>query len=539
MSTQINIDKNIYNSDGTLTTNRKVDLDGKTIDFNDGNVGINTPVPTVKLEVTGNTKLNGTLSVNDSSATLNVVGNAFGQASLISPTGAIVLTPGLYGVQINGANPDLQVNGKTTTSQFQLTTAPTAGYILTSDVSGNGTWNAPTSTSGIFGIANASGVYTYYATLTLAMAAATAGQTIEMFAGVTETGAVTVTLKDGVTINGNGHTYTLNNSGLTHALTVANTVATSCSILNLNVIRTGSTGNIADNSCLILGINGTGVINCSGSTFRNSGSGCGVVFNTNSAHSVNYAIAYATTIYGAIGVFSGSGKLNSSIGYGTSGGIGIRTQNGGDIQNCIGISDSGYGIYGLSGSQSNSVGISTSGNGFFSATVATNCIGRSTSGIGFELSNAVSIISCVGISTSGIGLQSLNAYTYNCTGISSSSSGIALFGTGKMYTATTKSSTSYAMWGAISTCQLYGGTIVCDWNNAAGYGIRGNGGTITNTISNCTFNLSNASAPYLFNDGVAQAISMRGNTYRGGAAFNVNLTQAIVAVEDAQGNIYL
>ena len=32
---------------------------------------------------------------------------------------------------------------------------------------------------------------------------------------------------------------------------------------------------------------------------------------------------------------------------------------------------------------------------------------------------------------------------------------------------------------------------------------------------------------------------MRGNTYQGGAAFNVNLTQAIVATEDNQGNIYL
>lgn len=140
MSTQININKNIYNSDGTLTTNRKVDLDNKTIDFNNGNVGINTPIPTQKLEVTGNTKLNGTLSINDSSSTLNVVGNAFGQASLITPTGALILTAGYGGVNINGANPNLQIDGKTTTSQFQLTTTPTAGYVLTSDASGNGTW---------------------------------------------------------------------------------------------------------------------------------------------------------------------------------------------------------------------------------------------------------------------------------------------------------------------------------------------------------------------------------------------------------------
>ena len=62
---------------------------------------------------------------------------------------------------------------------------------------------ASKSASGIFGISNASGVYTYYATLTLAMAAATSGQTIEMFADVVETAAVTITLKDGVNINEN------------------------------------------------------------------------------------------------------------------------------------------------------------------------------------------------------------------------------------------------------------------------------------------------------------------------------------------------
>ena len=399
---------------------------------------------------------------------------------------------------------------------------------------------APKSASGIFGISDSAGVYTYYATLTLAMAAATSGQTIEMFANVTETGAVTITLKNGVNINGNGYTYTLNNSGLSHAFSAANSVVTSCNINNLNVVRTGSTASILDNSCFILGINGSGVINCSGSTFRNSGSGCGIVFNSNSVHEVNYAVAYGTSTYGAFGMFSSFGaRLNNSIGYGTSGGYGIRCHNGGDIQNCTGISDSGYGIYGLSGNQSNSVGISSTGNGFFAAESAFNCVGRSISGIGFEAQNGVNITGCVGVSISGRGISTQNATVYNCTGISSSSSGVSLSGIGKAYNITAKSSTSYAMWGTLSTYQLYGGNIICDWNNAAGYGIRGNGGFILNVITNCTFNLSNASAPYLFNDGNAQAISMRGNTYQGGGAFNINLTQAIIAVEDAQGNIYL
>jgi len=60
-----------------------------------------------------------------------------------------------------------------------------------------------------------------------------------------------------------------------------------------------------------------------------------------------------------------------------------------------------------------------------------------------------------------------------------------------------------------------------------------------NTLSNCTIALSNASAPYMFNDAIAATISMRGNTYRGGATFNANITQLITATEDNQGNIYL
>ena len=399
---------------------------------------------------------------------------------------------------------------------------------------------SPKSASGIFGISDSAGTYTYYTTLTLAMAAATSGQTIEMFADVVETGAVTITLKNGVNINGNSHTYTLNNSGLIHAFSAANSVVTSCNINNLNVVRTGSTGSLFDNSCLILGVSGSGVINCSGSTFRNSGSGVGILFSTSNIHEINYAVAYATTTWAAIAMFTSAGaKLNNSIGYGTSGGYGIRCHNGGDIQNCTGYSDSGYGIYGLSGNQSNSVGISSTGNGFFAAESAFNCVGRSISGIGFEAQNGVNITGCVGVSISGRGISTQNATIYNCTGISSSSSGVSLSGVGKAYNITAKSSTSYAMWGTLSTYQLYGGNIICDWNNAAGYGIRGNGGFILSVITNCTFNLSNASAPYLFNDGTAQAISMRGNTYQGGAAFNINLTQAIIAVEDAQGNIYL
>jgi hypothetical protein len=394
--------------------------------------------------------------------------------------------------------------------------------------------------SGIFGISNASGVYTYYATLTLAMAAATSGQTIEMFANVTETGAVTITLKNGVNINGNGYTYTLNNSGLIHAFSAANSVTTSCNILNLNVVRTGSTGSLFDNTCLILGINGSGIINCSGSTFRNSGSGAGIVFNSNSTHEINYATAYATTTWGAIAMFTSSGaRLNNSIGYGISGGYGIRCHNGGDIQNCIGYSDSGYGIFGLSGNQSNSVGISATGVGFLSLNNSYNCVGRSISGIGFEITNAVNAVGCVGISVSGIGISANNSLLYSCSGISSSSRGFQITGTSKAYNITSKSTSSYSILSNNPVVEIHNSTIISEWNNAGGIGISSNITTIPATILNSTFLLSNASAPYLFNNTAAQAVSTRGNTYRGGGAYSVLITQAIVTVEDSQGNIFL
>jgi hypothetical protein len=426
-------------------------------------------------------------------------------------------------------------NGKQ--NAITLTTTGSGVATFTSDV-----LNIPTPTggSGIFGIPNASGVYTYYATLTLAMAAAVSGNTIEMFADVTETGAVTVTLKNGVNINGNGHTYTLNNSGLTHALTVANTVATSCNINNLNVIRTGSTGNLFDNTCLILGISGSGVINCAGSTFRNSGSGVAILFNTASTHEINYAVAYSISTYGAFGMFTSAvAKLNNCIGYGTSGGTGIRCHNGGDIQNCTGISDSGYGIFGLAGNQSNSVGISTSGSGFYVAANAYNCVGRSTSGVGFEGSSATNVICCVGVSVSGIGLSVSTSLIYNCTGISGSSRGVQLLSASKAYNLISKSTSSYSILANAATIEIHNSNIICDWNNAGGIGISSNTTILPSIILNSTFLLANATAPYLFNGLTAQAVSTRGNTYKGGGAYSVLITQAIVTTEDTQGNIFL
>ena len=78
---------------------------------------------------------------------------------------------------------------------------------------------ASTLASGIIGIPNGSGSYTFYASLTLAMAGAVSGDTIIFFDDYTETSAVQITMTNGVDINLNGNTYTLSSADNTNMFT--------------------------------------------------------------------------------------------------------------------------------------------------------------------------------------------------------------------------------------------------------------------------------------------------------------------------------
>jgi hypothetical protein len=362
------------------------------------------------------------------------------------------------------------------------------------------------SSGGIWGIANSSGVYTYYATLTLAMAAAVSGNTIELFADIVETGSVAITLKSGVKINGNGHTYTLSVNDNTHALICSVTVE----LFNWKVVRTGRA-------------NGSGglVLSCAGGTLRAQGV---IMQNT-----YGTAVIDGAAIYGlnAIGYYSGfalqfeATRHYDCIGESTGLGSGIESTY---TVNCTGIAISGAGITG-NGTHLNSTGISTSGSGLSGQTF-TDCVGLSTSGTGISATSQGR--NCIGISTSGVGGDGV---FYESTLISSSNYGA----TATLYNCYVQSTSSIAT----SNSNIYNSSIRCLWDNVAGH-CTATFSLGSRDILNSFLQVTNASA-YCINGYGGSTWKYSNNSFKGAttAVNSTNIIQGITNTSDNQGNILI
>jgi hypothetical protein len=377
--------------------------------------------------------------------------------------------------------------------------------------------------SGVFGIANTSGVYTYYATLTLAMAAATAGQTIEMFADVTETGAVTITLKNGVNINGNGHTYRYTNAtGNCFVDSGGFGVAMNCQILNLKIERIAATtsGNIFSLGSAISTIDFSGSYLFMNITTPTSNA---AIFGSGQGARILYA--YVVSNCSGISINNANASIENCYSESTAAGDGIYTL--GKIINCQGKSVSGFGLYtaGSTAQVISSIGISTSNTGINGNAI--NSAGVSTSGTGiFGTGN-----NSVGISTSGTGIGSSAGVFTNCSGISSSSSGGS--GNSNSFYNCYFESTSSQAWNTWLS-DFYGCSFNCKWNNVLGHGIIRPGNVV-----NCTIRVTNASANCL-NNPTSLTSKYSNNSFIGATTpVNANITQGIVNTQDNQGNILL
>lgn len=459
----------------------------------------------------------GTHSFNSNGDAASISVKATETHGLTTRGSEIILSNCANGTASQVENLKVQQDGKIKVSNAYTlpSTAPTSGQVLGYSSAGVSDWVTP-ATGGIWGISNSSGIYTYYTTLTLAMASAVSGDTIEMFADVTESGAVTITHKSGVIINGNGHTYTLT-SDTTDSNFYNNDANFNGDIINMKIVRSGRTAGTTTGFCL-----------------NYAPSGLASILKTSSVYCVN---TFGTAVSGrakfvginGVGYLDGISNVN---GQGVYNSYGESTTNGSGIDanayNSTGVSVSGTGIGG--GSQ-NSIGISTSGSGG-NGTIRNSTL-ISTSG---TAGNSGTFYNCTLISTSSYASSASNLY--NCTLISSS--GIAYNQSINSYTiqnCTIQSSTNRAMTINNAT-QVTNCRVLSSYNNVVGHAILCSSGT-TSVITNNVLSVANVGASCIIG-GASITSKYSSNVYIGSTTpVNANVTQGITNTQDSQGNILI
>jgi hypothetical protein len=73
----------------------------------------------------------------------------------------VVLKNGNTGIGVSAPTNKLEVNGTTKTTNLQMTSGATSGYVLQSDASGNASWVDPSSLSTAWALAGNSFHYPY------------------------------------------------------------------------------------------------------------------------------------------------------------------------------------------------------------------------------------------------------------------------------------------------------------------------------------------------------------------------------------------
>lgn len=377
--------------------------------------------------------------------------------------------------------------------------------------------------SGVFGIADATGTYTYYSTLTTAMTAAIAGQTIEMFADVVETGAVTVTLREGVTLNGNGHTYSLTTATLNDVFQSSGTG--DYRIYNLNVNRT----NGITNTYVLRAL--TYVASChylDGCHFTTDSGG----IRSESANIIQKFYDCKITITGAeLGIASlqDAEYYNLDV-------TGTSTSTGGLIgvgiaYNCT-FNNSGTGICAQSIDAFNCIIIARGGGDTCRTTRnLSNCSIYNYAGRGNYV-NCLQFNNCLLYSATSFGAyaENYNSKFRNCSIISAANVG-AVGGTHE-----NNSITSLANSGASNT-DLTNCTVSSLWNNALGHSFITSGDN--RVLKNNSFKVTNASANCISST-TAKNVYYAASVFEGATTpVNANITQLIANTQDNQGNILI
>lgn len=339
--------------------------------------------------------------------------------------------------------------------------------------------------TGIIGIPDGSGWYTFYASLDAAMTAAVSGDTIVFFDDYRETASVALTYKDGVDINLNGHTYEYSNADNSDTLTDGGVAAT-ISIYNGIIKRTGA-GTPSFNVAVTLRLSNAGTtVNLNGVDIVAEGGSCALRTEPGIVNGGNFKQVGASSTFG---LSTNGGELNNISFYGEE--REARIEGNTIAINSTFRSDGLYALYILTGQ-------------------AINCTGYSTASYGIFIGNAGQALNCTGYSeaNNGIRSQTANSQIHNCVG--RSSAGAAIYNTGLCINSSAYSTAGYGIqstaasfiegstaWTSASIGVYTAGPVSntssnCQWNSAGGhaFGISANGAKIIN----CTARVRNAGA---------------------------------------------
>jgi hypothetical protein len=501
---------NIYNTDGTLTADRTVSGDSKILTFDNVRREVHNIDPVLG-DTTG-------FNINVNSGSLNPF-----PTSRIFKIVDTNTTTEKFGINVDG---NVIINNAYTLP----TVAPTTGQVLGYLSPGITQWLTPGS-GGIWGIANSSGIYTYYSTWALARAAASYGQCIELFADITEN-SLSYTLKDGVNINGNGHTISSNTSAAT--LTDGGT-AVYCDISNITIKKTGSGGRNAS----ITSVNSIITGNCILQKYLSDMSNASLTL---------YGQLSGWTIVGAnespVEMFSTAILTNVYISSTNSSCLAIGVDNfTGEINNCV-IKSSGRGIYGnnttsFGGSINNCTILASRAGVVWPGIDINNCSITSSSQIALRLYNNCIANNCSVLATNTAQSVSgtLTNHFNNCTIVCESSSTGTAGSADTNYTNCKISSKISAVLiggggGKIINCHL-----INYWDNALGYVI--NEPTANTYIIDCILEVTNSGTTAIQSTSTP-TLYLKGNSVKGTTNFkSAGIINGQTNVTDAQGNVIL
>ena len=468
----------------------------------------------------------------------------------IQPSDHNTLLKNILDTLANGLSVTLRTNPETGGQDIEITSGDKLKYksstffssLITDTLTADRTLTLPNNTGtvallsdivssgGVFGITNASGTYTYYSTIELALSAASSGTVIEQFSNVSVSTSATINLIDGVTWNMNGYEYkntsasvftmfeiptnttvkfAINNgyirrnTGSTNGgilLDTKNTLASE--ILSNGVTFENIEGTSAKGEATLIGgifrsssttqigfeysgtVNNIKVFSFNGNKVQNQSSDVEVFNSTfyseNSANNINNVNAYNSN-------FTSDGDSGLSFGNGTS-----------NCYNCVGSSTASHGIYVFNGELHNCSGFSTAGYGIqlgSSSSVVYSSIGKSTADNGFNLATS--------------------SRAFNCYAESSANAGVRFKGAG-VFTNGVAKSTGTSSFSQAVFCNVSGAEVTnCDL-------------IVTTASNNC------------ISGNLLITAKLANNTYKGSTvAVNSNITNSITNTQDSQGNILI